>query len=63
MNKQKHKDGIYAMACDGSRELLLFQVRTIDGRICFTYEKGGQILAAKPMDDVLKEVYSIPSMS
>jgi len=63
MNAQKHKDGIYAKTCDGSKEMLLFHVRTIDGKICFTYEKGGQIVASKPMDEVMREIYAMPSAS
>lgn len=63
MNNQKHENGIYATTCDGSKELLLFHIRTIDGVICFTYEKGGQVLASKPMDEVLREIYTKPTAS
>lgn len=63
MSMQRHRDGIYARACDGSKDMLLFHVRTIDGRICFTYEKGGEIIAFIPMDEVMREVYAMPKAS
>lgn len=63
MNTQKHKDGIYAKTCDGSKEMLLFHVRTIDGKLCITYEKGGKIVAFKSMEEVMREVYSMSNAS
>lgn len=63
MNVQKHKNGIYAKTCDGSKEMLLFHVRTIEGKICLTYEKAGKIIASKPVDEVMREIYSASSAS
>lgn len=60
---KKKKNGIYAETCDGSKEMLLFHVRTIEGKIFFTYEKDNKIIARKSMDDVLREIYSMPNAS
>lgn len=63
MKAQKYKDGIYVKSCDGSKEILLFHVKTIDGKLSITYEKDGKVIASKPMDEVLSEIYAMPRAS
>lgn len=57
MKKIKH--AIYVKTCDGNKDILMFHVRKIDDRIYITFEKNSKIIAQRPMDDILREIYSI----
>lgn len=59
MNSKNHSSAIYAKTLDGSKELLICHVRLIDGKRCITYEKDGKVLAYKPMEEVIQEVYQM----
>lgn len=63
MNKQGRANGIYAKACDGGKDRLLFCVRKIDGKVCLTYEKDGKVVAYSTMEEVMREIITMSEAS
>lgn len=63
MKKRRNEHGIYANGIDGEKDVLLFYVRDIDGRKYVTYEKGNKVLAMKPVDEVIQEIFIVKPAS